>query len=210
MISLTTLTTVNDFACDRTCPAHRTHWCRFNALFRKLGTARVHSHTVKIQVEYRDPRALEFSVRRLSKWTWIGPGEHDLFSTRATGLAFKPEGWVYPAVLDAEGILHTDTYEGIWGDVKKLDLLKQEYLFGQAEQAATELGWQHERTNAGLVVYHPQGGTLTLNHDGVCETTGFVGAGCHSAREALHLIADGPVQNKPEFSQVAAQVQTSN
>ena len=42
------------FNCDRTCPLHRTHWCRFNALFAKIGTARVHSHTVKITVPYKD------------------------------------------------------------------------------------------------------------------------------------------------------------
>jgi hypothetical protein len=197
------------FNCDRTCPMHKTHWCRFNALFSKIGVARVHSHTVKIAVPYKDPRTLERACKTLG-WKWLGYGKHSLSENSVTGHGFMPETFLLPAVLDAEGELHFDTYEGSWGDQTKLDLLKSEYAIATAEQAAEELGWQTERTAEGLTVHHPAGGILTVSKEGVCETTGFIGSGCHEARESLHLAADGAAQNKPEYMQVAAQVQAGS
>jgi hypothetical protein len=198
------------FGCDRTCPAHRTHWCRFNALFRRLGSARVHSHTVKIKVAYTDVDLLKKSCDSLG-WKWLGLKDHSLFDGNYTGHGFKPEGWEFPAIFDAATCeLRADTFNGQWGDDRKLDLLKSEYAMQTAINAAIDLGWQSERTDAGLVVYHPDGGQLTISKEGICETTGFIGAGCHAAREALHLAADGLAQNKPEYSQTAAQVQAGN
>jgi hypothetical protein len=195
------------FDCDRTCPLHRTHWCRFNALFTLIGSARVHSHTVKITVPYRDPKTLKKACDAL-KWEWIGDGTHTLFDgAKIVGNAFKPQGWYYPAVLDAAGELHSDTYNGQWGDDRQLDKLKSEYALATAQIAAEELGWQCERTDTGLTIYHPENGVLTVSKEGVCETTGFIGAGCHAAREALGLMADGAIQNKPEYGAVAAVVQ---
>jgi hypothetical protein len=37
-----------------------------------------------------------------------------------------------------------------------------------------------------------------------------MGSGCHEAREALNLAADGAAQNKPEYGQVAARVQAGS
>ncbi len=199
----------HSFNCDRTCPLHRTRWCRFNALFAKIGVARVHSHTVKITVPYKDPRTLERAVKSLG-WAWLGYATHQLCTSSALGHGFTPEGWLLPAILDAEGQMHTDTFNGQWGDLAKLDLLKCEYAIATAMQAAEELGWQCERTDTGLTVHHPDGGILIVSKEGVCETTGFIGSGCHSARESLHLAADGLAQNKPEFGQVAAQVQAGS
>lgn len=207
---LTNLTTINaTFDCDRTCPLHRTHWCRFNALFTLIGSARVHSHTVKIKVDYTDPEILRKAVDGLPGWKWIGEKQHELFDGAYHGHGFTPEGWQYPAVF-ANGELHADTFNGQWGDDKKLDLLKAEYAICTAQHAAESLGWQCERTPAGLTVYHPENGILTVSKEGVCETTGFVGTSCHSAREALHLAADGQITNTPEYGQVAAQVQAGS
>jgi hypothetical protein len=197
------------FSCDRTCPLHRTHWCRFNAIFSKMGIARVHSHTVKIKVEYKDPDTLKKACENLG-WKWLGLRTHSLYSTEATGHGFLPEGWEYPAVLDAAGEMHFDTFNGAWGDPKQLERLKSEYAIATAQQAAEELGWQSERTESGLVVYHPEAGVLTISKEGICETTGFTGSNCHSAREQLGLLADGAIQNKPEYSAVAAQVQAGS
>lgn len=197
------------FSCDRTCPLHRTHWCRFNALFSKMGIARVHSHTVKIKVEYKDPDTLKRACDNLG-WKWLGLGVHSLFENTAAGHGFKPVGWELPAVLDANGELHFDTFNGAWGDEKQLELLKAEYAIATAQKAAEELGWQCERTDAGLTVYHPDSGVLTVSKEGICETTGFTGASCHAARESLGLLADGAIANKPEYGQVAAEVQAGN
>jgi hypothetical protein len=184
---------------------HKTHWCRFNALFRLIGAPRVHSHTVKIKVDYRDPRALEIACNNLA-WNWHGFGNHHLYDGTYSGHGFTPEGWNYPAVLTND-TMHADTFGGRWGDDAQLDKLRSEYAMASAQLAAQQLGWQCERTERGLTVYHPEGGILTLSNEGICETTGFIGAGCHTAREALGLQADGQAQNKPEFGQTAAQIQ---
>lgn len=208
------LNTVNSFDCDRTCPLHETKTnglflCRFNQLFRLMGAVTtVHSHTTKVKVPYKDPRALEDAVKSLG-WKWLGLGSHQLFDGAYTGHGFQPEGWAYPAVF-ADGEVHADTFNGQWGDDAKLDLLKAEYAIATAKLAAEQLGWQCERTEQGLTVYHPDSGTITLSNEGVCETTGFVGGSCHQAREALGLLVDGQVQNKPEFAQAQAVVQTGN
>jgi len=203
------------FTCPRTCPhfENRTadgHFdCRFRAVIDTIGSTRTTSHTVKVKVEYRDPRTLERACKTLG-WKWLGYGKHTLSENSVTGHGFMPETFLLPAVLDSEGELHFDTYEGSWGDQTKLELLKSEYALATAEQAAEELGWQTERTAEGLTVHHPAGGILTMSKEGICETTGFIGSGCHAARESLKLAADGAVQNKPEYGQVAAQVQAGS
>jgi hypothetical protein len=197
-----------NFSCDRTCPANKTHWCRFNAFFRLIGSARVHSHTVKVKVDYTDADTLHKACDTLG-WKWLGQGKHELFDGAFTGHGFLPEGWSYPAVF-ANGELNADTYRDQWGEMSKLELLKAEYAIQTAMKAAEELGWQCERTEAGLTVYHPEAGVLTVSKEGICETTGFVGSSCHSAREALKLAADGNIQNKSEFSDVKLEVQAGS
>ncbi len=68
--------------------------------------------------------------------------------------------------------------------------LVEAYQFGVVEQAAKELGWQSERTQAGLVVYSPAGGTVTVTPSGTVETAGFVGNACHEARTQLGIMVD--------------------
>ena len=183
-----------NFSCPRTCPMFEKRTtdglfdCRFRAIIDRIGPTRTTSHTVKVRVDYRDPRALELACDRL-KWKWHGFGKHELFEAGVTGHGFTPEGWYYPAVLDADGEMHSDTFNGSWGDPAKMDLLKGEYAMATAQLAAKELGWQSERTDAGLIIYHPSAGVLTISKHGNCETTGFVGSSCHAARESLGLLA---------------------
>lgn len=204
-----------NFTCPRTCPHYdrRTadgHFdCRFRAVLDHVGPTRVHSHTVKIKVEYRDPRVLERACNNLG-WKWHGQAKHHLYEADVQGHGFTPEGWSYPAVLASDGELHYDTFNGHWGDETKLEALRSEYAMVAAEQAAMDLGWQTQRTETGLTVFHPQGGILTVSRDGVCETTGFVGSSCHDARTALKLVADGAITEKPEVGAVVAQVHAGN
>lgn len=192
------------FTCPRSCPSARTHWCRFNALFRLIGAPRVHSHTVRVKVDFTDADALRAAVRALN-WKWLGQGKHQLYgSNAATGHAFQIPNWRFPCVLDAAGELHYDDYNGNWGNVADLEQLRAAYLSTRVETAASLLGWQTERTPQGVTVYHPQGGVLTVSHDGVCDTTGFTGTGCHEAREQLGLQADGAAINKSEIDHMPA------
>jgi hypothetical protein len=103
--------------------------------------------------------------------------------------------------------LHHDTYGGQWGNPADLDTLRSAYLLGATQRQAQLLGWLTELTPAGLVVYHPDGGTLTVSPEGTCETAGFVGAGCHEARLALGLQAvEGSVVETSEACRVPARV----
>jgi hypothetical protein len=181
--------------------------CRFMPVLRTLGIATVYSHTVRVKVDYRDPDQLRAAVEAMGG-AWIGQGTHQLFAGQsATGHGFTLPGWNFPLVLDSAGELHFDDFSGSWGDTKHLEQLKTEYAFVKTEREAQLLGWQTERTDNGLLVYHPDGGLLTVSREMVCETTGFVGTGCHDARLALGLAADGSPVNKVEHDQAAARIQ---
>jgi hypothetical protein len=177
----------------------------------------VNSHTTKIRVEYTDREQLSLAVRAMGGKV-LGMGSHQQYKgydpttggrvdNKITGFGFELPGWRYPVVLDSAGELHYDDYSGSWGNVADLVRLKAEYTFAATERAAVELGWTTERTVQGLTVNHPQGGVLTVSKDGICETTGFQGAGCHEARETLGLKSDGPIVNKPEYGQMKQQCQ---
>ena len=217
MISLQTIE--SRFNCERSCPANRQHWCKFNALFRLIGFVRVHSHTATVKTEYdpKHPECLEAAVRSLGG-QWIGFGEHSLGDTRQTGYGFKltmsgsvrgDNLWYHPIVLRMDGQLAYDEYGGRWGDVNGLEKLKGAYAIAKAELAAQALGWMTERTADGsLVVYHPQSGTITITKDAAMDASGFLGAGCHAAVEALGIQTEN-VQLKSVGCEVRATVGVS-
>lgn len=203
------LPTLTPFDCDRTCRTHATRdYCRFNPLFALIGTApTVNSHTVKVKCELNDPRALEAACRALG-WTWHGLKMHQLYSSnREHGHGFQPPSWRYPIVLNDAGTLAFDDYHGQWGNVADLETLKSAYLTSKIETSAAALGWQTERTTAGITVYHPEGGRLDISNAGVCDTSGFTGGNCHTAREALGLATDGAAANKTEIDHMPAVIQ---
>lgn len=193
------------FSCDRTCPAHEAktdglYLCRFDDLFRAIGaTARVHSHTVTVKTDLKDPAALRRAVEALD-WKWIGPGTHRLFQRdHITGNAFHPTGWNYPVVLGTDGQFHFDDFNGHWGNPADLERLKSEYQYCAVEAAAQALGYHCERAGAIVTVYNPHGGTLTLDTTtGNVETAGFLGKSCHEFREKLGLVPAGEIHQKQE------------
>lgn len=196
---------VFDFDCPRTCPHfERQDVCRFNAIFDKLGSAVVNSHTVKIKTEFRDDDTLAHAVRSLGGQV-LGRSTHKLYERSETGFGFTLPGWRYPLVVTQDGQLAYDDYRGSWGNVKDLDRLKSEYVLATAEQAAMQQGWLTQRDGETLTVFHPTGGTLVVTPNGA-EANGFLGSGCHDALMALNLPMD-QWQAKPEFSQVACEIQ---
>jgi hypothetical protein len=196
------------FDCPRTCPSHAERWCRFRKLLHRLGPVKVDSHTARIKVEFNDTDALRKAVEFLGG-NWIGPGTHKLFEGPVAGHGFNLPGWRFPLVLGSDGQLSYDDYRGAWGDVALIEKLRGEYIHAVAERAAQELGWPTERTTAGaLIVHHSSGGSLTVAPSGVIDANGFQGQGCHDAITALNLPLT-EVQAKPEFGQVACEVQVS-
>lgn len=196
---------MDNFTCPRTCAFMEL--CRFQPILSAVGSAGVYSHTVKVKVDMTDTETLRRAVEGMGG-RWIGQGTHAMFAGQsATGLGFTLPNWRYPLTVDSAGELHYDDYHGSWGNVADLATLRAEYAFSRAETAAVEQGWQTERTADGLRVYHPSGGILDLSKTMLCETTGFIGSGCHDARLQLGLpAAEAPV-NKTEHDQAQAQCQ---
>lgn len=182
------------WACGRTCtPGHA---CRFTAILAGIGvTQKVVSHTVKVTVEYKDPKALQAAVERLGG-RWLGEGTHRLFQgSNHTGLAFHLAGWRYPCILEANGSLAFDNYNGAWGKQSDLDALKGAYAVEAALAVAEAQGWQFERAEDGTaIVYHPAGGTLKVSGAGV-EGAGFCGAECASPAEMLAAAMGAPTES---------------
>lgn len=172
------------FSCPRTCPWFEPRdECRFNPVLLALGRTGATSHTTTIKVEYREPEALGRAAVAMGGQV-LGQGQHGLHSSVESGYAIHLPGWRYPVILRADGRLAMDHYGGRWGnqeDLKRLDVL---YAIEVAAAAATSQGWYHERMADTLVIYHPDGGTLTVT-GGTVDAAGFTGQGCHDAALAI-------------------------
>jgi hypothetical protein len=90
------------------------------------------SHVATIALEFRDVAALGeaasgcgLELRQETVTFYDG--------TRVTGTAVRLPGWRYPIVVDSDGRLHYDQYEGRWGDLAQLHRFRQAY----AEAATT-------------------------------------------------------------------------
>ncbi len=196
---------MSNFSCPRTCPMFSGRWCRFRPVLDQLGPVKVSSHTATIKVEFRDPRTLRAAVEAIGG-QWLGQGQHHLYGGDETGIGFRLPKWQYPLVARADGTLAYDDFSGTWGEVADLDRLKSEYAVQTAQQAATQQGWLTERTNEGLLIHHPSGGSLLVAANGSIDLNGFQGQGCHEALLDLGIHLEN-VQAKREFGEVVASAQ---
>jgi len=162
------------------------------------------SHTAQIAADYADESALAAAVKAIGGHLG-GRATHCLYSSRETGLAIVLPGWSYPIVVRADNTLAYDDYHGAWGNVADLDRLHEEYSWALTEIAAQRLGWQTERTDEGVRVYHPSGATITVTSTEV-DLQGFIGGTCKEAMRQLAL----PLENvalKPAMGECAQQCQ---
>jgi len=135
-------------------------------------------------VELRDRDSLARAVVALGGEV-LGQGTHRLFAGPEEGFGFRLKDWHYPLVLKENGELAYDDYNGHWGNVADIDRLREGYAMQAARQAAEAQGWLCEEVGGGLVVYHPDGGTLTVRPDGTVDASGFEGCGCTTATEVI-------------------------
>ncbi len=144
------------------------------------------SHTITIKCEFQNKGVLGDAVKKMGG-TVLGEATHQMFHTQTSkGFGFKLPGWQFPIVLQADGTLAYDDYNGGWGNVKDLETLKNEYQASMAVQACEAQGWLSQRENDGSVtVFHPSGATLTITTDGVIDANGFQGTGCKGAVEMI-------------------------
>ena len=103
------------------------------------------SHVATIALEFRDPAALieAAGVCRLD----LHPETVTFYDgTRVAGTALRLPGWRYPIVIDAEGHLHYDHYEGRWGDPVHLHRFRQAYAEAATARFARARGYVITRT----------------------------------------------------------------
>lgn len=138
------------------------------------------SHTTRVKVEYLNLDALRAAVEAIGG-AWVGHGVHGLYSSSETGVAFTLPGWNFPCILKDSGELSYDNYGGQWGSADVLGRLNAEYALQAAEAAARAQGWYCERAGESLTIYHPEGGTITVDAAGAVDASMFTGADCVTA-----------------------------
>lgn len=164
------------------------------------------SHTISVKVEIKDKHALAAAVERLGGRV-LGEGTHALYQGSVQGFGLILPDWKYPIVLDEAGNLAYDDYGGRWGDAADIQRLTDGYAIEAAVSAAQSQGWYVERHDDRAIVYHPDGGTLTVTADGVT-ASGFSGGGCQQPTELLGAaMGGGQGQHLPEFYERHNQVQ---
>lgn len=103
------------------------------------------SHVATIALEFRDETALREAAGlcRLE----LRPDTVTFYDgTRVTGSALRLPGWRYPVVVDADGRLHYDDYEGRWGDLAHLHRFRQAYAEAATTRFARARGYLVTRT----------------------------------------------------------------
>jgi hypothetical protein len=83
------------------------------------------------------------------------------------------------------------------------DTLVSEYALQAAQEAANQQGWYTERQADSLVIYHPDGGTITVDATGAVDASHFMGQNCLSACAPIEsaLGSKSEVSLKAEFYQ---------
>lgn len=144
------------------------------------------SHTVRVVVQLQNKEALAASVRAL-EGTVLGDGSHRLYAGAENGFGFTLLDWRFPLVLKEDGTLAFDDFHGSWGNVADISRLRERYALEAARQAASAQGWFSEMVQDGLLIHHPDGGSLKVLRDGTVDAIGFVGQSCAGATEAIEM-----------------------
>lgn len=187
------------FACQRSCTPGKL--CRFTPVLDAIGPARVTSHTVTVEVQFKHPEALAAAVQSMGG-TWLGPGTHKLYSrNQEAGHGFTMPNWTYPLVLREDNTLAFDDYHGSWGNVEDIKKLTGRYAIESARQAADQQGWtSQDQADGSLIITHPSGATMTVQEDGTVDSVGFIGAACDIASVIENAMGTpGDRANKPEY-----------
>lgn len=99
------------------------------------------SHVVTITTEIRDTAILPAVCERLG----LDPPREasvKFFSGTARGTVVQLPGWRYPVVIEPDGTLRYDNYEGRWGDLGRLQELRQAYAVEKVYREAQRLRYR--------------------------------------------------------------------
>ena len=98
------------------------------------------SHVVTIDTKLKDPAALAAACTRLKLPEPRTETVKFFDGSTLEGLAVRPPGFVYPVVVQQDGGVKLDTYNGRWGDDAFLGRLKQAYAVEAAKLQARARG----------------------------------------------------------------------
>lgn len=99
------------------------------------------SHTATVQVEIKDPKALEDACKKLGVEFHRDEEVQFYDRSRHRGMTARLPGWKYPVVFKDGQVFH-DSYEGSWGEMSELNKLKQRYSATVAAKKARQQGFR--------------------------------------------------------------------
>lgn len=99
------------------------------------------SHTVDMSINLTDVAALEKACKRLGIRFDKEEKNVKLFSSEERGMTVHLNGWKYPLVVQKDGKLKMDNYNGSWGKQERLTELQAHYGLEKAKIEAMRKGY---------------------------------------------------------------------
>lgn len=118
------------------------------------------SHVINLEVKVKKP-ALLAEVAREKGFEVREQETVQFYSGSRTGMSIRLPGWRYPVVVDEEGTVHYDNWNGAWGDTQQLHHLMQDYAVEVVKQEAMAKGaqvWQSVEDDGTVVLRVGVGG----------------------------------------------------
>ena len=85
------------------------------------------SHVAKVDVKFTNNEAIQAACKRMGA-VYCGKGFVKFYdNTEVGGIVVSLPGWEYNIVIQPNGAIQYDNYEGQWGDSAVLDQFKQLY-----------------------------------------------------------------------------------
>ncbi|MBI4090864.1 MAG: hypothetical protein HY422_02470 [Candidatus Komeilibacteria bacterium] len=193
------------------------------------------SHVTKVDIEIRDLDAMKaacekrgLQLRRDQKtYRWwghsvgdypipagmtaadLGKCSHAIHLNDASyeiGLVAQTDG-SYRMVYDFYG--QANLLAAVGG--QKCDGLVGDYTIEAARNAAMAQGWMtQDNSDSTLTIFHPDGGSMTVNRDGTVDSNGFIGSGCSVAGIIENAIGKPrETAYKPEYFADRAKIRQS-
>lgn len=107
------------------------------------------SHRIQVKkLKLTDQQILRRAAELIGA-TLVQDGEvitHRLYNATVEGVGVHLPGWRYPVIVDKDGNVHYDNYQGHWGDQKQLDKLLQKYVEEKAKHDALMYGFTVENS----------------------------------------------------------------
>ena len=98
------------------------------------------SHVVVLEISVKDKAGIEKTCEKLSL-PQPQEGTHRVYSKQIEGLGVQLPGWVYPVVIQENGKVKYDNYNGAWGKQVHLDKFVQTYAGEVTKKELTSQGF---------------------------------------------------------------------